>query len=120
MSEHKLARPLVRTENIIGIDVINNDKENLGKIEEIVLDKKSGQVMYVVLSFGGILGLGNKLFAMPWSILHYSTTEDKFIIDYPKELLKKAPGFDKDKWPSFEAAYWRNEVLAHYEIRKAA
>lgn len=86
-------------EQVIDRDVKNAANEELGSIKEVVIDKTSGRVAYAVLESGTFLGLGGKLFALPWSSLNYSTNDDCFIVNIDKEKLKTAPGFDKNHWP---------------------
>ena len=93
---------VVSASKIIGEAVENLQKEKLGKIHELVIDAKEGRVAYAVLSFGGFMGMGNKLFAMPWKTFEFSNTENKLILNVDKKKLETAPGFDKDaKWPDF-------------------
>ncbi len=84
---------------IKGDKVVNRAGEDLGKIEELMIDLTDGRVAYTVLSFGGFLGLGNKLFAIPWESLTLRPHEHAFLLDVAKETLEKAEGFDKDHWP---------------------
>src|SRR4030081_2804878 len=86
--------------SLTGDDVVNAAGENLGKIEAIMLDVTSGRIAYAVLSFGGFLGMGTKLFAIPWPALALDAGEERFILGVSKDRLKNAPGFDKDHWPS--------------------
>lgn len=88
-----------RASKIIGTNVKNPKGDNLGGIKELVLDPQSGHVVYAVVSFGGVLGLGNKLFAIPWSLLHWTRDKEHYVLDLDKETLKNAPGFDKKHWP---------------------
>lgn len=88
-----------RASKIIGTDVKNPKGENLGGIKDLVLDPESGQVVYAVVSYGGVLGMGSKLFAIPWSVLRWTRDKDYYVLDMDKEALKKAPGFDKKHWP---------------------
>src|SRR6266545_1040910 len=81
---------------LIGDKVVNAQGESLGEIEAIMLDVESGRIAYAVLSFGGFLGMGTKLFALPWSALTLDTDEKQFILDFPKDKLENAPGFDKN------------------------
>ncbi len=94
-------RKVVKASEVTGVDVQNLAGESLGKINEIVIDKSHGKVSYLVLSFGGILGFGNKFFAIPWNMFTYNEQDDCFILNLEKERLKDAPGFDKDNWPNF-------------------
>ncbi len=114
MSE--LPHNLVKANQVIGVDVINNEGENIGKVEEIVLDKISGQTEYAVLSFGGILGLdfNKKLFALPWRTLSYNKDEDAFVVPKSKKVLENAPGFDKENWPDMAQPAWRNDIDTFY------
>lgn len=88
-----------RASKIIGTDVKNPKGENLGDIKDLVLDPESGQVVYAVVTYGGVLGMGSKLFAIPWSVLRWTRDKDYYVLDMDKEALKKAPGFDKKHWP---------------------
>jgi sporulation protein YlmC with PRC-barrel domain len=93
-------RKVMSSTSLVGDAVINESGEDLGKIEELMLDLPSGKVAYAVLSFGGLLGLGDKLFAIPWDKLQVSEEDKKFILTgISKDQLKSAPGFDKDNWP---------------------
>lgn len=105
---------LVRAENVIDVPVKNSANEDLGKIEEIVLDKVNGQVSYVVLSFGGFLGLGEKLFALPWKAISYDKGNDCFILNISKDVLEKAPGFNKDEWPDMANPTWSEGINRYY------
>lgn len=97
-----------------GNDVVNRVGDDLGNIKEIMIDVQSGQVAYAVLSSGGFLGLGDKLFAIPWGALTLDTDRKCFILDVDAERLKAAPGFDKDHWPSMADTTWATEVHAYY------
>ncbi|TMH04182.1 MAG: PRC-barrel domain containing protein [Betaproteobacteria bacterium] len=77
----------------------------------------SAEKLYAVLSFGGFLGMGAKLFAIPWSALTLDAGEQRFILNVPKEKLENAPGFDKDHWPSMADSTWATEIHAYYEVR---
>jgi sporulation protein YlmC with PRC-barrel domain len=85
---------------IKGDKVVNTVGEDLGKIEELMIDLPHGRIAYAALSFGGFLGIGNKLFAIPWGALSLRPYEHAFNLDIDKEILEKAEGFDKDKWPN--------------------
>jgi sporulation protein YlmC with PRC-barrel domain len=84
-----------------GHEVVNMAKEGLGKIEDLMIDLENDRISYAVLSFGGFLGMGNKLFAIPWQAIELKLYEHTLIItlNIDKEVLKKAEGFDKDKLP---------------------
>ncbi len=106
---------VVLASKIIGESVINHQGEDMGKIDELVIDAKKNRIIYAVLSFGGLMGMGNKLFAMPWEAFEFSATEDKLILNVDKEKLKTAPGFEKgDKWPDFKDQLWGESIYSYY------
>jgi len=88
-----------RASKIIGTRVTNSKGENLGEVKELVLDPEIGQVVYAVVSFGGVLGVGDKLFAVPWKALHWTADKGYYVLNEDKATLAKAPGFDKRHWP---------------------
>ena len=82
---------------IKGDKVVNIDGDDIGKIEELMIDLQDGRVAYAVLSFGGFLGMGDKLFAIPWQALSLKVHKHAFALDIPKDVLERAEGFDKDQ-----------------------
>jgi sporulation protein YlmC with PRC-barrel domain len=101
---------------LIGDKVVNRQGENLGKVEEFMVDMDSGCIRYGVLSFGGFLGLGDKLFAIPFESLQLDTENECFILDVDKERLEKAPGFDKNNWPKMAQHEWGAEIHRYYGV----
>jgi sporulation protein YlmC with PRC-barrel domain len=105
---------LMGADTLIGDSVVNGAEEDLGDIKEIMLDMNTGQVAYAVLAFGGFLGMGEKLFAVPWQALHLDTLNHRFVLNVEKERLQNAPGFDKDAWPDMSDVTWANQIHAFY------
>lgn len=99
---------------LIGDDVVNGQEESLGDIKEIMLDTRSGQVAYAVLSFGGFLGIGEKLFAVPWQALQLDTVNKRYVLNIEKERLKAAPGFDSNDWPDMTDVTWVTQIHNFY------
>lgn len=100
-----------------GDSVVNAEGDALGKIEAIMLDVRSGRIAYAVLSFGGVFGVGTKLFAIPWSALTLDAVGKRFVLNASKEQLGKAPGFDKDQWPSMADQGWAAAVHTFYQVK---
>lgn len=105
---------LMGADTLLGNDVYNTQEESLGDIKEIMLDMRSGRVAYAVLSFGGFLGMGEKLFAVPWSALKLDTVNKRFVLDASKDRLKDAPGFNKDSWPDMADTTWEKGIHDYY------
>ena len=97
-----------------GDKVVNHQGEDLGKIEELMIDLDRGRIAYAVLSFGGFLGMGDKLFAVPWQAFGVDTAGKRLVLNTDKELLKKAPGFDKSNWPDMADAAWGSKLYGYY------
>lgn len=95
-------------------DIYNLKGEKLGSIKDLMLDIDNGKVCYAVLSFGGFLSLGEKLFAVPWSALKVDTENKRVVMDADEERLKNAPGFDTDHWPNMADATWEKSIHAYY------
>ena len=105
---------VLAADTLTGDKVVNLQNEDLGKIEHLMIDLGTGRIAYAVLSFGGFLGMGDKLFAIPWSALTVDTLEKRFILQVDKELLKRAPGFDKEQWPNMADRAWGTQVFKYY------
>ena len=105
---------LMGADTLMGEDVYNRQEEDLGDIKEIMIDMQSGRIAYAVLSFGGLLGMGDKLFAVPWQALELDTVNKRFILDVSKDRLENAPGFDKDRWPDMASSEFTSQVHTFY------
>jgi len=101
---------------LTGDKVVNAIGDDLGKIEAIMLDVGSGRIAYAVLSFGGFLGMGRKLFALPWGALTLDAVERRFVLDVSREKLKHAEGFDKDQWPSLADPVLATRLYSYYNV----
>ena len=96
--------------------VVNLAGEDIGRVEELMVDVITGRVAYAVLSFGGILGFGAKLFAMPWSALTVDEPKQRFIANVTREALDKMPGFDRDHWPDLSDLDYANGVYRQWGV----
>lgn len=108
---------VMAADTLEGDEVRNPAGEDLGTIDHIMIDVPTGRVAYAVLSFGGFLGLGDKLFAVPWHALRLDPVQKCFILETTKERLKQAPGFDKDHWPTFADEQWARSIHSYYQSK---
>jgi len=115
--EAKGAFTIVVKKTILGAKVINTAREDLGTIEDIVIDARDNKVVYAILSFGGLLGVGDKHFAIPWEALSFDASEKIAVLSIDKDRLSNAPGFDKENWPDMGNPNWGTEVHQHYGFK---
>jgi sporulation protein YlmC with PRC-barrel domain len=94
--------------------VRNSAGEDLGRIEDLAIDPETGSIQYAILSFGGLLGVGNKLFPIPWSSLRMSASRDHVLFDIDKETIRRAPSFERDAWPDWSDPVWQRDIYDHY------
>lgn len=97
-----------------GVKVINTEGKDIGHIEEIVLDLNSGRIAYAVLAFGGFMGFGEKLFAIPFRAMLFDHANNHFILNVPKAKLDADEGFDKNHWPDMANREWGQALHHHY------
>jgi sporulation protein YlmC with PRC-barrel domain len=96
--------------------VVNATGDDLGEMKDYMIDLDNGRIAYCVLSFRGFLGMGDKLFMVPWNALTLDTVNKRFILDVDKERLKQAPGFDKDNWPDTTSPEFSSKIYSFYRV----
>ena len=106
---------LISSDKVSGTSVYSSNGDKLGSIERLMIGKRSGHVEYAVMSFGGVLGIGEQLHPLPWDSLDYDTDRDGYVIDKTKDELEKAPTFDRDRDPEWNRSYGEN-VYAYYGV----
>lgn len=110
---------LLSCSSICDSTVNNMEGEKVGEIKDLMINWKTGDVSYAVLSFGGILGMGDKLFAVPLEAFDFGTSDsDNVILNVPKEKLENAPGFDKDNWPQHHDQNFLDSIYSHYGFER--
>ncbi|MEZ0245977.1 MAG: PRC-barrel domain-containing protein, partial [Methylophilaceae bacterium] len=105
----------LKASDMIDTDVVSPQGDSLGEVREVVIDPNTGRVAYAVVSFGGFLSVGEKLFAIPFKALKYNWDENEYVLDVSKEQLEEAPGFDEDNWPTM-SEQWNRDVHKYYEL----
>ncbi|MCC5853129.1 MAG: PRC-barrel domain-containing protein [Alkalimonas sp.] len=105
---------LIGTGTLVGNDVYNLKEESLGTIKEIMVDVAHGKISYAVLSFGSFLGMGEKLFAVPWNALTLDNANNRLVLNVDKARLSDAPGFDKKHWPDMADKTWAKQIDSYY------
>ncbi|WP_292443751.1 PRC-barrel domain-containing protein [Methylibium sp.] len=105
---------LMSAGTLCGDRVVNRGGELLGTVSELLLDVDRGCIAYVVMAYGGFMGLGERLFALPWSALELNVERGWLILDAERSTFDTAPAFDKQHWPSTPDAQWHRDVHRHY------
>jgi sporulation protein YlmC with PRC-barrel domain len=103
---------VISSDNVEGTAVYNNAGEKLGSIDDLMIDKVSGQVRYAVLEFGGFLGMGTDRYPLPWNMLKYDHSKGGYIVPLDKAMLEKAPRYSDTDTPTYDRAY--NEQVNSY------
>jgi hypothetical protein len=98
----------------MGDKVVNGQEEDLGELEELMIHLESGDIAYAVLSFGGFIYVGDKLFAIPWQAFTVDAGEERLILDIDDDSLEDALGFDKDDWPATPGSDYIAQVCEYY------
>lgn len=108
---------LFGAKTFLGDEVYNQREDRLGILKEFMLDLNSGRICYAVMSFGGFMGVGEKLFAIPWRALTLDTENKCFVLNIAEERLMNSPGFDKRHWPDMSDAAWVQDLNTFYGIK---
>jgi sporulation protein YlmC with PRC-barrel domain len=114
MTARKPTHPLIPADRVNGTEVYSKAGEKLGKIEDVAIEKISGEVAYAILSFGGLLGLGAKYHPVPWRLLKYDTDKRAYTIPLDRAALEKAPMFDESELSGWSDAASRDSIYDYY------
>ena len=104
-----------RAKTVIGKDVKNSQGESLGKIHDLVINFDNGDIAYVVISSGGVLGIGDTLHAVPWKALSLNSQADGFILNIDQTAWKNAPTFKENDWPEVADREWNRQLESYYQ-----
>jgi sporulation protein YlmC with PRC-barrel domain len=104
----------IRASKLIGMKVVNTQNENLGKIDDLVVDVNNERVAYAVLAFGGAMGMGDKLFAYPVGVFQPTADRKELVLNLDKDKLKAAPGFERKNWPDWNKDTYRADVERYF------
>jgi len=106
----------IRATRVIGTSVFNAAGQNIGSIEDIVLEKTSNDIMFAVIGFGGFLGMGEKYHAVPWSTLDYDISKHGYVVPFTREQLEAAPVYDVDELTGKDIEKVRETSFGYYNV----
>jgi sporulation protein YlmC with PRC-barrel domain len=109
---------LIEGRTLIKSTILNKKGSKLGRINEIILDISGGKIIFIIISFGGIYGFGERLTAVPWRLLRFNDIQKKYILDVESNELYTAPGFDNNSWPETNGPYWYEIIEEYYKDKK--
>ncbi len=108
---------LISSERVAGTEVYNPAGEHLGEIQEVMIDKQSGKVSYAVMSFGGFLGIGNKVHPLPWDSFHYDVDKGGYVVSLSRDQLEGAPTYEPGQDdPNWESKEYRRRLNDYYGL----
>ena len=107
---------VISSERVEGTTVYNEAGDKLGSIDDLMIDKRSGQVRYAVLEFGGFLGMGTDRYPVPWNLLRYDTGMDGYVVPLDQETLEGAPRYDAESRPAYDEPYGR-QIYDYYGVQ---
>jgi hypothetical protein len=105
---------LISAEKVIGTNVYNAAQESLGEIADVMIDKRSGQIAYAVMSFGGFLGIGDRYHPLPWSTLKYDTGQSGYVVNLSKEQLEQGPTYASSETPAWGDRAYEQRIHDYY------
>lgn len=106
---------VISSDRVEGTNVYNSAGDKLGSIDDLMIDKRGGQVRYAVLEFGGFLGMGTDRYPLPWSMLKYDTTKEGYVVPLTKAQLEGAPRYKDSERPTFDPSYGR-DINTYYGV----
>jgi hypothetical protein len=107
---------LIAADKVQGTTVFDSAGESLGSIHNVMIDKKSGNVAYAIMSFGGFLGMGNQYHPLPWSVLKNDTNLGGYVVNLDKRQLEGAPGYDAGSEPDWEDRKFEMKIHDYYGV----
>lgn len=119
-SQKVVVSPTHRASKLVGMNVRNSEGEKLGAVEDLVINLESGKVAYVAMGYGGVLGFGEKLFAIPFAEfkMDHGNNETYLVLNMTKEKFNAAPGFNKSQWPDFADPNWSQTIDKYYQAQR--
>ena len=106
---------LISARKVQGTDVYNIQGDHLGEVYDVMIDKRSSKIAYAVMSFGGLLGLGNSYHPLPWNVLKYDTRQGGYVVGVTKEQLQGAPMFGRDEVPAWGDRAYEQRIHDYYK-----
>ena len=108
----------IRAKKVIGTSVKDTSGATIGRVEDIVLDKLSNNIMFAIVGFGGFLGMGEKFHPLPWSTLDYDETEGGYVVNLTRQQLEAAPAYSMEELTRGDGTQFRDRVYDYYKATR--
>jgi len=105
MTSSTVNHDVISSDEVEGTKVYNTAGEKLGSVDDLMIDKVSGQIRYAVLEFGGFLGMGTDRYPLPWNMLKYDTAKEGYVVPLDKDKLESAPRYAETEVPDYNDEY---------------
>jgi hypothetical protein len=115
MEQRDETASLISAGKVQGTNVYSTQGESLGEIYDVMIDKRSGKIAYAVMSFGGILGMGNNYHPLPWNTLKYDTRQGGYVVGLTKQQLEGAPNYRRDETPAWGDRAYEQSIHDYYK-----
>jgi len=122
-ADQKTSATTIRVSQLMGMDIVNSRGQDVGEVHDVVLDGETGRLRYLAVTYGGFLGFGDKLFAVPYEAFRYQVDPDDgdeyvFVLDVTQQQMEGAQGFDQDNWPNFADKTFTADLDRRYRIER--
>lgn len=117
-SKAKVNSVLIQGRTLTKVIIFNESASKLGYINELILDKREGKIIFAIISFGGIYGFGTRLTAVPWRLLRFNEIHEKYVLNIGSNELYSAPSFDNNTWPDINGSYWSKTIDEFYRDKE--
>lgn len=107
----------VKIADLQGQPLIDSEGVELGNVAELVVDVQSGRIAFAVVSSGGFLGIGDRLFAVPWQVVEVDR-DCRLVLSVPRKHLDDSAGFDRENWPAMDDPLWTREVHRQFGVHQ--
>ena len=107
----------IAASRVIGTTVYNTAGENIGEIEDVMLDKLSNGIMFAVIGFGGFLGISEKYHAIPWASLDYDEDRGGYVVPFSEDQLKAAPSYSINELTGSDGEAARDASYNYYNVQ---
>jgi sporulation protein YlmC with PRC-barrel domain len=108
---------MIAAKQVQGTTVYNTGLEQLGSVEDVMIDKASGRIAYAVLSYGGFLGIGDRYYPLPWEKLNYNTEMGGYVVDIDRDVLEGAPSYTDTRTASWADESWSRGIYTYYGVQ---